>query len=170
MKRHMNFKSMVASTFVAAAFATAATASDTFEEYGKVEGWTVYKNVTESTCLMEKVDSVENVVQMGYTKDTDFGYVGVFTKAETDIKRGDENAVAIVLGNDIYTGETTGMKGNITSGYSGGYVRTNNPHFIEDIQRQYNMIVFPEKEYAFTVDLTGTLKGIEMVRKCQSDM
>ena len=170
MTKRMNLKMIAASVFVAAASATAATAADTFEKYGEVEGWTVFKNVTDSTCLMEKVDSAENAVQMGYTKDTDFGYVGVFTKAETDIKRGDKDAVAIVLGDDIYTGEATGMKGNITSGYTGGYVRTNNPNFVDDIMRQYTMVVFPEKEYAFSVDLTGTFKGIEMVRKCQSEM
>jgi hypothetical protein len=170
MKRQMNFKSIVAGAFVAAAFATAATAADTFDKYGTVEGWTVFKNVTDSTCLMEKVDSAKNAVQMGFTKDTNFGYVGVFTMAETGIKRGDKNAVAILLGDEIYTGEATGMRGNVTSGYTGGYVRTNNPNFVDDIMGQYTMVVFPEKEYAFTVDLKGTFKGIEMVRKCQSEM
>ena len=43
-------------------------------------------------------------------------------KAKTDIKRGETEAVAILLGDNIYLGEATGMKGNITKGYSGGYV------------------------------------------------
>lgn len=166
----MNFKCIVASALLAVVSATTASAADTFDKYGEVKGWTVYTNATDNTCLMEKVFPGENVVQMGYAKDTDYGYVGVFTKAETDIKSGDKNAVAILLGDEIYTGEATGMKGNITSGYSGGYVRTNNPDFVEDIMRQYTMVIFPEKQYAFTVDLEGTFRGIEMVRKCQYEM
>ncbi|WP_419739702.1 hypothetical protein [Ruegeria sp.] len=32
--------------------------------------------------------------------------------------------------------------------------------------RKQVMIVFPEKEFAFTVDLTGTYKAMEMAREC----
>ena len=56
------------------------------------------------------------------------------------------------------------------SGYTGGYVLTDNPDFVEDIMRQYTMVIFPEKQYPFTVDLEGTFRGIEMVRKYQYEM
>lgn len=94
---------------------TAATA-DTFLRYGEVEGWKVFVDQDKKSCLIEAVDDVENVVQMGLTEDRGVGYVGVFTKAKTDIKRGDTEAVAILLGDNIYIGEATGMKGNITKG------------------------------------------------------
>ena len=92
--------------------------------------------------------------------------VGIFTKEKTDIKRGEKGAVAIMLGDNLYVGEGTGMKGNITKGYSGGYVLSDNPQFADDLAKQKVMVVFPEKEFAFTVDLTGTYKAMEMAREC----
>ena len=61
------------------------------------------------------------------------------------------------------------MRGNITKGYSGGYVLSDSPEFAKDIAQQYVMTVFPEKEYAFTVDLAGTKKAMEMARACNQE-
>ncbi|WP_299884501.1 hypothetical protein [uncultured Ruegeria sp.] len=140
--------------------------ADTFERFGEVEGWKVFIDVEKKSCLIEAVDDAENVVQMGLTEDRGVGYVGVFTKAKTNIKRGEKEAVAILLGDNIYLGEATGMKGNITKGYSGGYVLSDDPQFADDLAKKKVMIVFPEKEFAFTVDLIGTYKAIEMAREC----
>ena len=115
--------------------ATAAWA-DTFERYGEVEGWKVFIDNEKKSCLIEAVDDAENVVQMGLTEDRGVGYVGVFTKADTDIKRGETQEVAILIGDNIYLGEATGMKGNITKGYSGGYVLSDNPQFADDLAKK----------------------------------
>nr|WP_170616759.1 hypothetical protein [uncultured Ruegeria sp.] len=146
--------------------ASTAVWADTFERYGEVEGWKVFVDKEKKSCLIEAVDSAENVVQMGLTEDRGVGYVGIFTKEKTDIKRGEKGAVAIMLGDNLYVGEGTGMKGNITKGYSGGYVLSDNPQFADDLAKQKVMVVFPEKEFAFTVDLTGTYKAMEMAREC----
>lgn len=140
--------------------------ADTFTKYGEVEGWNVYADQEKKSCLIEAIDSAENVVQMGLTEDRSIGYLGVFTKGETDIKAGDTEAVAILIGENIYLGQVTGMRGNITAGYSGGYVLSDSPQFVKDIEQQYEMVVFPEKEYAFVVDLTGTKKAIALAREC----
>ncbi|KIC44775.1 hypothetical protein RA28_15035 [Ruegeria sp. ANG-S4] len=149
--------------------AATTVSADTFLRYGEVEGWKVFIDEDKKSCLIEAVDDNENVVQMGLTEDRGVGYVGVFTKAKTDIKRGEKEAVAILLGDNIYVGEATGMKGNITKGYSGGYVLSDDPQFADDLARKEVMIVFPEKEFAFTVDLTGTYKAMEMARKCNEE-
>ncbi|MGV6805491.1 MAG: hypothetical protein ACWA49_14930 [Ruegeria sp.] len=152
---------------ITAGLLTATTAwADTFERYGEVEGWKVFVDNSKKSCLIEAIDDAENVVQMGLTEDRGVGYVGVFTKAKTDIKRGEKEAVAILLGENLYVGEATGMKGNITKGYSGGYVLSDDPQFADDLAKQKVMLVFPEKEFAFTVDLTGTYKAMEMAREC----
>ncbi|WP_433989083.1 hypothetical protein SuNHUV7_32330 (plasmid) [Pseudoseohaeicola sp. NH-UV-7] len=150
----------------ALAFAATTASAETFEKYGEVEGWKVFVDVEKNSCLIEKIDDLENVVQMGLTADKSAAYVGVFTKGETTVKKDEKEAVAIAIGENVYLGEATGMRGNITKGYSGGYVLADDPQFIEDIARQYEMVVFPEKEFAFVVDLTGTLKAIEMVKTC----
>lgn len=163
-----NLKTVLCGSLFAAFAATTASAQ-AFEKYGEAEGWNVFVDAEKQSCLIEKVDDFENVVQMGLTADKTAAYVGVFTKGETNIKKGEKEAVAILVGENLYLGEATGMRGNITKGYSGGYVLADDPQFIDDIARQYTMTVFPEKEFAFVVDLTGTLKAIDMVKKCQSE-
>lgn len=153
----------------AAVLAAGAAAADTFTKYGEVEGWKVFVDAEKQSCLIEAVDEAENVVQMGLTADKGVGYLGVFTKGETDIVRDQTEGVAILIGENIYVGDATGMRGNITEGYSGGYVLSDNPQFAEDIAQQYEMVVFPEKEYAFVVDLTGTKKAMEMARACNQE-
>lgn len=143
-----------------------AAQADEFEAYGTTEGWNVYVDATKQSCFVEAVDESENVVQMGLTTDRGVGYIGVFTKAKTDIKKDETQAVAILIGEDIFIGDATGMRGNITKGYSGGYVLSDDPAFFEDIAKQYSMTVFPEKEYAFEVNLAGTYKALEMAREC----
>ena len=163
----MNYTSIsLAATLCGALFATTAAAEDKYLKYGEVEGWNVYVDQEKKSCLIEAVDSAENVVQMGLTQDRSVGYLGVFTKGETDIKAGDTEAVAILIGENIYLGEVTGLRGNITKGYSGGYVLSDSPQFVKDIEQQYEMVVFPEKEYGFVVDLTGTKKAIALAREC----
>jgi len=150
----------------ALAVSVASASAETFLKYGEVEGWKVFIDQEKKSCLIEAVDAAENVVQMGLTRDRGVGYLGVFTKGETTIKKDAKEGVAILIGDNIYVGEATGMRGNITKGYSGGYVLSDDPQFAKDIAQQYQMIVFPEKDYSFIIDLTGTKKAMEMARQC----
>ncbi len=154
---------------IAAASSTVATA-DTYQKYGDIEGWNVFIDDEKQSCLIESMDANENVVQMGLTEDRSVGYLGVFTKAETGIKKGEKEEVVILIGENLYTGEATGMRGNITKGYSGGYIVSDDPAFVKDIEQQYEMVVFPEEDYAFVINLTGTKKAIEMARECNSKL
>lgn len=161
---------MIASGALVLAFAANGAVAETFMKYGEVEGWKVFADTEKVSCLIEKIDEVGNVVQMGLTEDRGVGYVGVFTLAETGIKKDDKAAVAIAIGENLYIGESTGMRGNITKGYSGGYVLSDDPQFVTDIAQQYKMIVFPEKDWVFEVDLTGTKKAIEMAKECNASL
>ena len=159
----------IAITFAAlsvAVLAGTANAEEKFLKYGEVEGWKVFIDQDKKSCLLEAIDEAENVVQMGLTQDRGVGYLGVFTQGETTIKADETEAVAIMIGDNLYIGDATCMRGNITQGYSGGYVLSDDPQFAKDVAQQYEMIVFPEKEYAFVVDLTGTKKAMEMAREC----
>ena len=164
----MTFLKTATAALVAMTAATGALAESKFELFGAVEGWNVFLDKEKNSCLVETKDDLGNVVQMGLTEDRGVGYIGVFTQAETDIKKGQTEGVAVLLGENLYVGEATGMRGNITEGYSGGYVLTDDPAIVEQIQKQYEMVVFPEKSYGFIVDLTGTFKAIEMARECNT--
>lgn len=149
--------------------ASGAFASDRYAHFGSVEDWHVFNDHEKKSCFIETKDDLGNVVQMGLTReDRSVAYIGVFTQAETDIKKGQKEAVAVVLGDNVYVGEATGMRGNITKGYSGGYVLTNDPEIVMQIQKQHEMIVFPEKSYGFIVDLAGTFKAIELGKECNA--
>jgi len=156
-------------TAIAALFATLIAApafADKFVGYGAVEGWNVYVDTEKKSCMIETKDDLDNVVQMGLTEERDVAYIGIFTKDKTNIQRGFKKEIAILLGENLYLGEVTGMRGNITKGYSGGYVLTDDPQVIEDIAKEHVMVVFPEEEFSFIVNLSGTYKALELAREC----
>ena len=171
-----NVKTMISGLAVSLVSATLAMAADPvppgddgFTKYGEAEGWNVFVDNEKKSCLIERVDEAGNVVQMGLTKDHNFGYVGVFSKGDTGVKRGEESEIFLDIDGVLFSSTATGMKGNITEGYSGGYILANNPVFIDAVAKKYVMTVFPGEQAAFTVDLKGTYKAMDMARKCNSE-
>ncbi len=142
------------------------TATDVLVKYGDVEGWTVYKNQTRGDCLI--VTSIKDgAIQMGVTPENkQVGYLGVFTKHKFLTQGGGDKKIYISLGGNLYEGVSTGVSSHLKGGYYGGYILTDNPVFIRDIAKKYEMIVFPETPGAFIVDLTGTYKSMKMAREC----
>lgn len=163
------FKTLALAAVVAMG-ATAVTAEAKFEKVETVEGWTIWKDHEKKSCMMERLDDAGNVVQMGLTADHSLGYVGVFTQAETDIKKGENTPIEIIVGERYYKGEAQGMRGNLSNDYTGGYFLSASTNLAEDIAKQYVMTVFPNKDYALTIDLTGTLKGMDAARACNEAM
>jgi hypothetical protein len=140
-----------------------------FTKYGEVEGWTVYVDTERGSCLIERIDEAENIVQMGLTKDKKFGYLGVFSKGDTGVRKGSQEDIYLDIDGVLFKSQATGLKGNITEGYSGGYILANNPVFIDAIRTKYVMNVFPRQVAAFSVDLKGTYKAMDMARKCNQE-
>ncbi|MTH98594.1 hypothetical protein [Roseibium sp. RKSG952] len=173
----MNFKSTLKTvTIVTAYFATTTFASsdvipsenDTFTNWGEESGWTIFVDETRGSCLIERMDENQNVVQMGLTKDHEMGYLGVFTKNDIGLK-GKKEEIILSLDGNLYSAEAHKKTKHLAEGYTGGYILANNPQFVDDVMKKYDMTVFPEKEFAFTVNLDGTLKAIEAARKCNQE-
>jgi len=162
------FKTITMGATIAAFIATQAAAG-VFEHYGEVQGWNVFLDKEKMSCLIEKSDDLGHVVQMGLMEDHGIGYLGVFTKDEINLKAGDKKAVAVLLGDNLYFGEATGMRSNKTESLNGGYILTDSAEFVEDIAKQYTMTVFPEQSYGFVMNLAGTYKALEMVKKCNAE-
>jgi hypothetical protein len=102
-------------------------------------------------------------------EDRSIGYLGVFTNDEIKLKAGEKQAVTVLLGDALYTGEVKGMRSNKTEDFNGGYILINNAAFVDEVAKQYTMTVFPEETYGFVMDLKGTFKAIEMGRKCNTE-
>jgi hypothetical protein len=171
-----NFMILIAATSVALSSAMAAwaddnplpKANDVLERYGKdIEGWTVYSNKTRGDCLIvhDYGPNAQGAVQMGVTQnDKEVGYLGVFTKADIGIQSGNQSPIFVSIGGKLYGGVVTSTKAE--SGYSGGYILTDDPDFKRAVAKQYEMIVFPETVGAFVVDLKGTFRAMAAGRKC----
>jgi hypothetical protein len=136
-----------------------------FEIWGEESGWTIYVDKSRNACLIERVDENANVVQMGLTKDKDFGYVGVFTQADVDFK---DNTLHLLLDDKAYYGEAAAAPKNLAQGYKGGYLLANNPDFVDDLMKRFNMTVMPEDKNSYVVSLEGTFLAIEKARECNA--
>jgi hypothetical protein len=170
-----NSKAFAVALLVALSSATAVCAqedplpkaSDTLVKYGEVEGWTVYANKTRGDCLI--VNSFgPGAVQMGVAADRSVGYLGVFTKLDIGVKNGVKEIFVDIDGN-LYSGLATTTAGQLKDGYSGGYILADDPDFKRDVAKKYTMIVFPETQGAFVVDLKGTYKAMAMGHKCLTE-
>ncbi|TIL63875.1 hypothetical protein [Mesorhizobium sp.] len=172
MRKYMT---LIAATSVALSTAMAAyaqdqsplpKASDVLVRYGDdVEGWTVYANQTRGDCLIVHSDGPSSV-QMGVTANHEVGYLGVFTKEDIGLQNGTKSEIFVSIGGRLYSGVATSTNGELKGGYSGGYILTDDPNFKRDVAKKYEMIVFPETEGTFVVDLKGTFKAMAMGRKC----
>ena len=168
-------KKLLAATAVAALSASVAIAEqalpkdgDEFTKWGDADGWTIYVDGTRGTCLAERMDANENVLQMGLTEDKSLGYIGVFTKNDVGLKSGKEKLLVAIDGK-LYEGPARRVAKHLPEGYQGGYLLANNPVFVEDVMKKYDMVVFPEHENTFVVSLDGTLKAIEAARVCNAE-
>ena len=167
-----HFMALLATASVALSFATAASAqnpvpdaSDKLVQYGEVGGWTIYANQTRGDCLIVRSFGPSSV-QMGVTANQDVGYLGVFTKEDIGLQNGTKSKVFISIDGRHYSGEATSTSGELTRGYSGGYILSDDPNLKRDLAKRYKMTVFPETKAAFVVDLKGTYKAMAAGRKC----
>ena len=167
-----NFMTLIAATSVVLLSATAGyaqnpvpNASDVLVKYGEVEGWTIYANQTRGDCLIVRSFGPSSV-QMGVTANQDVGYLGVFTKEDIGLQNGTKSKVFISIDGRHYSGAATSTSGELTRGYSGGYILSDDPKFKRDVAKRYKMTVFPETRAAFVVDLKGTYKAMAAGRKC----
>lgn len=140
-----------------------------FTKWGETEGWTIYQDETRNSCLAERVDDAGNVLQMGLTADHALGYIGVFTKADIGLTGGKEKLL-IAIDGDLYEGEAQQKSKHLAEGYTGGYVVSNDADFVTDVMKKYEMVVMPEHEGAFIINLDGTFKAIEESRKCNAEI
>ncbi|CAM5761523.1 hypothetical protein LMIY3S_00167 [Labrys miyagiensis] len=167
-----NFMTLLAAAAVVLSFATTAYAqnpvpdvSDKLVKYGEVGGWTIYANQTRGDCLIVRSFGPSSV-QMGVTANRDVGYLGVFTKEDIGLQNGTKSKVFISIDGHLYGGEATSTSGELTRGYSGGYILSDDPNLKRDLAKRYKMTVFPETKAAFVVDLKGTYKAMAAGRKC----
>lgn len=152
------------STISAADAANVLPGNDGFRLYQA--GWHVMVDIARGTCLIERSGVDNNVIQMGITRDGNFGYVGLFSQNASVLEDGEMRPATIELGENVYGGAVVGVSGRLRGGYSGGYVVTRDAEFFDDIARQFEMVVRVAGMDPIVVNLSGTLRAIEAAREC----
>lgn len=167
-------RAFVATLLLVATPALAATedvlpvSTDEISTYRGAGEWTVRANETRGTCFISRSDDEGYLVQMGFTKNSQYGYVGIFKKG-ADVGEKDE-AVAIAINGNLYIGSVKKLVHGASGGYQGGYVVTNDRQLRLDLESQNEMVIFPESPYTVTVNLKDVRNAIFEARKCTREL
>ena len=138
--------------------------TDEIAQYRNVGDWVVHENLTRGSCFISRADDAGHLVQIGLTKDNDYGYIGIFQKG-VELEEG-TNAVAIVVNGNLYVGESKTVAHGASDGYQGGYVIANDKQLRLDLEQQKEMIVFPDQPFTVTVKLDRVRNAIYEAREC----
>jgi len=139
--------------------------TDEIAKYRNVSEWTVYENRTRGTCFISRSDASGNLVQMGLTKNTEYGYIGIFKKG-ADVTEDDE-MVEVIINDTVYVGTAKKLIHGASGDYKGGYILANDKQVRLDLERAREMVIFPESPYTVSIDLTGGVRNaIYEAREC----
>ena len=138
--------------------------TDEIAQYRNVGEWVVHENLTRGSCFISRSDDAGHLVQIGLTKDNNYGYIGIFQKG-AHLEEG-TNDVAIVVNGNLYVGESKTVVHGASDGYEGGYVIANDKQLRLDLEQQKEMIVFPDKPFMVTVNLDHLRNAIYEAREC----
>ncbi|HEY9039561.1 MAG TPA: hypothetical protein VIN05_11560 [Roseovarius sp.] len=157
-----------AAPFAAAAQDILPTRGDEISEFRKAGAWHVRKNETRGLCFASYKSESGAIVQFGFAEDETAGYLGLFSQQAPDVPPTQE--IAVLVNDNLYVGEATGMGPSIEDGYAGGYILVNNPEFVKDIEIGKELIAFPETPDAYIVDMSGASNALYEVRKCTNEL
>jgi hypothetical protein len=141
--------------------------SDEIAHYRDVGQWVVHENLTRGSCFISRADPAGHLVQIGLTKDNDYGYLGIFQKG-VELEEG-TNAVAILINGNLYVGQSKAVVHGASGDYEGGYVLATGESRKQmrlDLEKQKEMVVFPDKPFTVTVQLDRVRDAIYEAREC----
>ncbi len=130
--------------------------------------WTIHQNNTSKTCLISQKGENGGLVQMGLTKSGDYGYLGAFSQ-NADVEEGVKE-VAVLVNDHVYIGQSEGVTHNLNDGYKGGYILTDNPNFVKDLEHEGDLVAFPDTPFIYTINLSGAKNAIYEARKCTKEL
>jgi hypothetical protein len=145
--------------------------TDEIAHYRDVGDWVVHENRTRGSCFISRTDEAGHLVQIGLSKDSDYGYIGIFQKG-IELEEG-TNAVAVLINGNLYVGESKTLVHGASGDYQGGYVLAkdeNRKQLRLDLEKQKEMIIFPDKPYTVTVNLDHVRNAIFEARECTSKL
>ncbi len=146
--------------------ATAATAQD-LQPWGASDYWSVMIDPTLGNgCLIQGEFADGSLVRIGLDRNAGGGYVTVFNTAWGEIEEGAVYPISFSLDGEGYDGEAKGMYLN---GVPGADVAFDNVDFFMGIAQYQTMTMYHDGAEVLSIDLTGTMAGLEAVLECQGE-
>tara|TARA_Y100001933_G_scaffold241705_1_gene268671 strand:- start:5221 stop:5919 length:699 start_codon:yes stop_codon:yes gene_type:complete len=145
--------------------------TDQIAHYRDVGEWIVHENRTRGSCFISRTDAAGHLVQIGLTKDRDYGYIGIFQKG-VELGEG-TNDVAILINGNLYAGASKNVVQGASGDYRGGQVvasDANRKQLRRDLEQQKEMIVFPDKPFTVSVNLDHMRNAIFEARECTTKL
>jgi hypothetical protein len=138
------------------------------EFWGEAGGWDVMVDPTLGDgCLIQAAYQDGSVVRIGFDRVEGAGYVTAFNDAWGDIEEGATYPILFDLDGQEYDGEAQGIYLN---GVPGADIYFTNPDFLWDIAAKYTMTLYNEYGEVMSIDLGGTMSGLEAAIACQEEM
>lgn len=138
------------------------------EFWGEAGGWDVMVDPTLGDgCLIQAAYQDGSVVRIGFDRTQGAGYVTAFNDAWGDIEEGATYPILFDLDGQEYDGEAQGIYLN---GVPGADIYFTNPDFLWDIAAKYTMTLYNEYGEVMSIDLGGTMSGLEAAIACQEEM
>ena len=137
-------------------------------EWGSSDYWAVLIDPTLGNgCLIQSEFDDGSVVRIGLDRTTGYGYVTAFNEAWGSIEEGALYPVAFTLDGEEFSGEAKGL---YLDGLPGADIEFDSVDFFMSIAQRRTMTMFNvDGEEVLSIDLTGTMAGLEAVLECQDE-
>lgn len=143
-----------------------ASAQD-LQPWGESDYWAVMIDPTlGNSCLIQAEFQDGSLVRIGLDQVAGGGYVTVFNAAWGAIEADTMYPVSFDLDGESYDGEAKGM---ILDGVPGADIAFDNVDFFMSIAKHQTMTMFQDGTEVLSIDLTGTMAGLEAVLACQDE-
>tara|TARA_R110002124_G_scaffold214251_4_gene380313 strand:+ start:493 stop:987 length:495 start_codon:yes stop_codon:yes gene_type:complete len=162
----MSIKSIAAALIAGSLFSTTALAQE-LVTWGASDYWDVLIDPSLGNgCLIQSEFEDGSLVRIGLDRTTGSGYVTVFNTAWGDIEEGGRYAIDFTLDGDPYTGEAKGIYLNDVPGAD---IEFDNVDFFMSIAQRQTMTMYNDGLEVLSIDLTGTMAGLDAVLSCQDE-
>ena len=137
-------------------------------DWGASDYWAVKIDPTLGYgCLIQGEFVDGSLVRIGLDRTQGVGYVTVFNTAWGDIEDGAIYPISFALDGEGFEGEAKGMYLN---GVPGADIEFDNVEFFMSIAERQTMTMYNvDGGEVLSIDLTGTMAGLEAVLECQDE-
>jgi len=136
-------------------------------DWGASDYWAVKIDPTLGNgCLIQGEFVDGSLVRIGLDRNKVVGYVTVFNTAWGDIEDGAMYPISFTLDGESFDGEARGLYLNDVPGAD---IEFDNVDFFMSIAERQTMTMFHDGAEVLSIDLTGTMAGLEAVLECQDE-